>query len=337
MTDERVRIGVIGAGRMGRNHLRILSRLDSVDLIGLIEPDSANASEAVQKFQCQVFTSIDALCDQVDAVIVTAPSAMHGAIGLQVLKNKTHCLMEKPLAVTEQECLSLISTAEENGVILMVGHVERFNPAIQQLKSILDDGQRVFAYDARRMSATSSRISVVDGVMDLMVHDIDVISWLAGEKVKQISSVGTKEGSRDHFDYVVANLTFESGSIASITASRITQNKIRSLQVTSEKGLFEADFVNQSVDLYQQNSMREMPEGTSGSFLLDLTVGRVLINRAEPLMSEISHFVDCIRNNTPPLIDGKEAYAALKIAWAIQESLELTSENQGTIIHHECN
>jgi len=321
MTSEKIRFGVIGAGRMGRNHLRILSSLDRVDLVGLIDPDASAAEEAAKNFECKIFKSIDSLCEQVDAVTVTAPSTLHGEIGLQILQNRTHCLMEKPLATTDSECLGLIEAAEANGVILMVGHIERFNPAIQQLKNILEDGQRVHAFDARRMSSTSSRIQDVDVVMDLMVHDIDIVLWLAGENVKQVSAIGVSKNGGRHSDYAVANIIFESGSIASITASRITQNKIRTLQVTSESGLFEVDFINQSIDVYQQDAIRELTQGKAGNYMLDLTVGRVLVNRAEPLMSEVDHFVDCIRNQTKPLVGGHEAYDALQVAWTIRESL----------------
>lgn len=316
-----LRVAVIGAGKMGSNHLRIYSMLKGVELVAVVDPDEKKATEAGQRFGCQAFTSIDAIVGLVDAVTVAAPSSLHAEIGEYILSKGIHCLMEKPLAVTREECQRLIAAAEKHNVVFMVGHVERFNPAVRQLAAILQDGHAVHAIDARRMSFASSRITDVDVVSDLMVHDLDIILYLTGFKpLTALNAHGVRTGGGSGGDYVTALLSFSDGAVASITGSRITQNKVRTLQITSDLGFITLDYIAQEILIHRQRT--EPTQTAQGSYVFDLQIEKVLVRTAEPLMQEIQHFVDCVRTGAQPLVTGEHGLAALEIVWQIQQAIK---------------
>ena len=315
-----VRVGVVGAGRMGSHHLRIYSGLKGVELVGVVDDHAPAAAQAAERYGCRVFASPDELAQEVDAASVAVPSSLHADVAGRLLEAGVHCLVEKPLAVTEAECEALIDAAAARGLVLLVGHVERFNPVVRQLGEILKDDV-VHAIDVRRMSALSARINDVDVVADLMVHDIDVVLSLMGTDVtgvfaQEVTSVGS--GGRD---YVAATLTFEGGGIATLTASRITHNKIRELNVTADLGFITASYITQELLIHSQSRTAPTRDGAEPSYVLDLAIERVLIRPEEPLDVEIRHFVDAVANGTPPLVSGQDALDAMRYVWEIQRLL----------------
>jgi predicted dehydrogenase len=227
--------------------------------------------------------------------------------------------VEKPLATTEQDCLAMIAAAESSGAGLLVGHVERFNPVIQHLAQLLA-GARVFAIDVRRMSSVSARITDVDVVSDLMVHDLDIVRTLVGAVPQHVRAVGVWQDESANVDYAAASLVFPRGEIASLTSSRITQNKIRHYQVTCDLGSITADLLGRELLIHRQSKLA--PLAIAGTeFTLDLSVDRVFVRDAEPLFVELSHFVDVARGISPPLVSGAEALESLRLVWAVQHSL----------------
>lgn len=317
---DGLRVGVIGAGAMGRHHLRIYDNLKGVKLVGVMEPNREVAQAVADQYRIEVFADVEDMIRSVDAVSIASPSITHGKLGKIFLESGIHCLIEKPLAVTEEECISLIASAKQGNACLMVGHVERFNPAIQQLNAILNEGHEVHAVDVRRLSSTSGRITDVDVVADLMVHDLDIILSLVKSPVKDLTAKAVSTSGKGG-DYVTALLSFDGGALATVTASRITQNKVRELSVTTDFGLIQIDYSAQSLNIFRQgdSALKRMP-GDFGNYNLDIMTERALVRNAEPLILELQHFIDCVRTGKKPLVGGEEALKALQLVWQIQQS-----------------
>lgn len=234
-------------------------------------------------------------------------------------------MMEKPLACTEEECQRLISAAAKNNVVLLVGHIERFNPAVEQMGKLLSDTSKIRSLTAQRMSAASGRITDVDVSMDLMIHDVEVIQSLVKSPVVNIqaASVKTKESPMGK-DYITALLEFENGATANITASRITQARVRTLTVTTDTNYIDMDFINQSINVHSQGRMpyvnpENIPEWMN--YGLKGSVEQLFIPTNQPLSAELNHFLSCVRGEATPRISGQNALDALRVIWKIQEKL----------------
>lgn len=326
---EPLRVAVVGAGRMGENHLRIYNGLKNVHLVGLVDPDRARAAAAAARYDCTAFASIDELVGKVDAASVCVPSGLHAAVGCFLLDNGIDCLIEKPLAVSERECEALIAAAHQRNRILMVGHVERFNPAVQELANLLGNAYRVHAIDARRMSWTGTRVADTDVVLDLMVHDLDIVLWLMGKPVRAVSASGVHTSNARGQDYVTALLSFDDGEMASLTASRITETKVRELLLTTDLGYITVNYVSQEVLVFRQGGTKREPHhwSNTSSAVLDSVIERVVIRNAEPLVLELQHFVACVRAGTVPMVTGQNALDTLRVAHRIQADLARYSGN----------
>ena len=306
---------------MGSNHLRIYAGLKGAELVGVVDDDAARAEQAAARYGCRVFASAEALAGESDAATVAVPSTLHADVAGPLLEQGVHCLVEKPLATTEAGCEALIRAAESSGAVLLVGHVERFNPVVRQLGEILQ-GNVVHAIDVRRMSALSARITDVDVVADLMVHDLDVVLSLLGNDVTDVFAQGVRSDADAAPGYVTATLLFAGGSMATLTASRITHNKIRELNVTADVGYITASYLTQELLIHSQARTSGSTRGGAGStYVLDLSIERVLIRPEEPLDVEIRHFIDAVQNATPPLVTGQHALDALRFVWQIQRLL----------------
>jgi virulence factor len=316
--NKPIRVAVIGAGKMGQNHLRIYSMLKDVDLVAVVDLDKERVEHAATQYNCLAFTALEDVIGKVDAVTIAVPSSQHAEVGVFFLKNDIHCLIEKPLAVNDAECIELIETAEQRGVILLVGHIEHFNPAVQQLNRILADGQHMIqAVHVQRMSGNTQRITDVDVVMDMMIHDLEIVNSLVNQPLIDLSALAVGQGKETGLDYVSALLSFSSGTIANITASRITQNKVRKLAITSDIGYITLDYSAQELLIYRQ--AHESALVNSEGCVIDQAVERVLVRPTEPLIAEIQNFIHSVRVGVPLGVDGRKAHEALKIAWKIQD------------------
>lgn len=323
MTD--LRVAVIGVGAMGWNHARIYAALKGVDLVGVVDADCDRAARAAAEFDCPVLPSLEAASDVADAVSVAVPSTLHAEVAGPLLERGVHCLVEKPLAPTIQEAKELVAAAAASGAVLLVGHVERFNPAVQQLQTILEDGHEIAAVDVRRMSTVSSRIVDVDVVADLMVHDIDIVLELLGEDIVDIAARAVQVGDAQGDDYVTALLSFASGAVASLTASRITQNKIRTLQVTTDSSYFTVDYANQELIIYREGAAAawRQPDLDHGQYALELRADRVFVRSEEPLLRELRHFVQAARGKEAPAVTGQRAITVLELVDRVRENARI--------------
>lgn len=317
-----LRVAVVGVGNMGQNHVRGYSNLKNVQVVGVYDINSEKAEVIAKQYECAVFRELREIIGSVDAVSICSPSIMHIEHGLYFLKNDIACLIEKPLATTQDDCRTLMSAAEASSTVLMAGHIERFNPAVQTLSRILKSGNhKIFAMCASRMSMASKRISDVNVLLDLMIHDLDVVLSLVGAQPIAVAANSTRAKASDGADYVNALLTFEDGCIANLMASRITHNKIRTLNVSTDFGFVELDYINQDISIHRQDSDARL--GPDNTYALDVASERVLVRRVEPLVLELQNFVEAVRGECAALITGADGLAALQLVQRIQDQIEV--------------
>lgn len=323
--SNSVKVAVIGAGMMGKNHLKTYKAMPGIELVGVYDifPDACKA--AAETFGIRAFSSLEEVAANVEAVSVVTTSVTHCEVGLFFLNRGIHCLIEKPLAATEFECQKLIKAAADHNVTLLVGHIEQFNPAVEQMHKLLSDTTKIRSLTAQRMSAASGRITDVDVSMDLMIHDMEIILSLVKSPIVnvQAASVKTKDSPQGK-DYITALLQFENGATANLTASRITQARVRTLTVTTDTNYIDMDFINQSINVHTQGRMpyvnqEEIPEwmhyGLKGS------VEQLFIPTNQPLTAELTHFINCVKGKETPRISGQNALEALRVIWTIQNKL----------------
>ena len=322
---KNIKVAVIGAGMMGKNHMKTYKSLNGVELVGVYDIFPEAAKAAAETFGIRAFSSMEEVAENVEAVSVVTTSVTHADVGEFFLNKGIHCMMEKPLACTEEECQRLISAAAKNNVVLLVGHIERFNPAVEQMGKLLSDTSKIRSLTAQRMSAASGRITDVDVSMDLMIHDVEVIQSLVKSPVVNIqaASVKTKKSPMGK-DYITALLEFENGATANITASRITQARVRTLTVTTDTNYIDMDFINQSINVHSQGRMpyvnpENIPEWMN--YGLKGSVEQLFIPTNQPLSAELNHFLSCVRGEATPRISGQNALDALRVIWKIQEKL----------------
>ncbi|MBE6058626.1 MAG: Gfo/Idh/MocA family oxidoreductase [Clostridium sulfidigenes] len=320
-----VKLGVIGVGRMGSNHARICSRLRNIDLVGYCDIIREKANEASKTYNTKSFYDYKEMLNYVDAVIISTQSEFHYEIAKYYLQNKKHVLIEKPITIHDLEAEELIQIAEKNNVVLTVGHVERFNAVIEALNGVYRK-DKIIAINAKRMSPMDHRVKDIDVIMDLMIHDIDIIlNLLKPYKVTNIFASGRsvkKESLRlGHVDYAVANLVFENGVIANITASRVTEKKVRKLEIIEVERYVDVDYMDKSIEITSKfiPKINENASTRSLEYSQESIVERVSVNTTESLLEEDQCFVDSINQNKKPRVSGKDGLTALKIVKCIQE------------------
>ena len=326
-----IKVAVIGAGIMGKNHLRTYKNLSNFELIGVYDIFPEAAQAAAEAFGIKAFSSLEEVASSVDAVSVVTTSVTHAEVGEFFLNRGIHCLIEKPLATSKDECMRLINAAKSNNVTLLVGHIEQFNPAVEQMHKILNNSE-ICSLEARRMSAASGRITDVDVAMDLMIHDAEVVLSLVKSPVKNVYASSVKnEKFPSGKDYINALVEFENGVSASFTASRITQSRVRTLNVTTSNNYYDMDFINQSIAVHSQGRMHgvnqnDLPENMR--YGLKGSIENLFIMQSQPLNSELNHFANCILGKETPRITGEQALDALKVIWAVQSCLNFNKANE---------
>lgn len=333
--SNNLKVAVIGAGMMGKNHLKTYKNLQGVELVGVYDIFPQAAKAAAEMFGIKAFSSMEEVAANVDAVSVVTTSVTHCEVGEFFLNKGIHCLIEKPLAATEDECWRLINAAKKNNVVLLVGHIEEFNPAVEQLAKILSDSSKIRSLTAQRMSAASGRITDVDVAMDLMIHDIEVIQNLVKSPVKDVEAMSVRTSDNESGkNYISALVQFENGVTANLTASRITQARVRTLTVTTDTNYIDMDFINQSINVHSQGRMPYVNQESIPDWMnygLKGSVEQLFIPTNQPLQAELSHFVACINGNATPRITGEKALEALKVIWKVQEKLGFSSQQESVL------
>ena len=322
MTDAMVpvKVGVIGIGNMGWHHARVLSLLKDADLVGVADPDEQRGALATEQFGCRWFSDYRTMLEEVEAVCIAVPTLLHHSVGLACLEAGSHVLIEKPIAASQEEAAALIDAASRVGRLLQVGHIERFNPAFRELTKVVAN-EEVVVLEARRHSPHSDRANDVSVVLDLMIHDIDLVLELAKAPVVRLAAAGGRS-AEGPIDYVNATLGFENGVVASLTASKMSHRKIRSLSAHCRSSLVETDFLNHTLHIHRR--AHEWYSADHGELLYrnDGFIEEVSTTSIEPLYAELEHFLQCVRGRETPAVDGLQASRALKLADLIEQAVE---------------
>lgn len=309
-----LRVALVGAGVMGANHARVINGDRHSELAYVVDPDLQRAAAVARVSGARVVGDLEEVLGEVDAAVVAAPTEHHVELGCRFLEAGIAVLVEKPIASRIEDARRLVAAAQESGRPLAVGHVERFNPAVLELEAFVAEPEHI---DFRRISAftTRARESVV---RDLMIHDIDLARLLVGAEPVQVSAISRRRGQFD--DLVVALLTFESGVSATLTASRMGQQKIRDIAVTQKENYIHVDLVREDITIHRVHHVEFLAEGGprySQSGVIEIPY---LSQRGEPLALQWAHFVNCVRGESEVRVSGQDGLRALAIAEQIERA-----------------
>lgn len=320
-----LRVGVIGAGAMGRNHARVYHDLDGAVLVGVADTNLAAACAAAGRLGVPAYGSAEELLEQAQpqAVSVAAPTSEHLRTVLIALQGGAHVLVEKPIASTPAEAERMIAAAAAAGRVLGVGHVERYNPAVVELKRRLARGDlgRVFQVHARRLGPFPDRIRDVGVVIDLATHDLDVMRYLLGAEVTRVYAETERLVHTAHEDMLSGLVKFTSGVVGVLDVNWLTPTKVRELLVTGERGMFVANYLTQDLYFYENDyssgdlsNLRVLRGVSEGSMT------RLKLDRMEPLRAELAAFLDAAAGGAGPVVSGVDGLAALRVAALLVES-----------------
>ena len=322
---KKLPVGIIGVGHLGSLHAKMYAGISSAALVGVVDSDKARAEGIAREFNTKAFPSIDELLKHVSAVSVVTPTSTHFAIAEQAITRGVHVLIEKPITTTTAEAVSLVNLAKRKGVKVQVGHIERFNPALMALEKY---HLHPMFIESHRLAQFNPRGTDVAVVLDLMIHDIDIILSLVQSPVQSIEANGMAVVS-DNIDIANARLQFENGCVANVTASRISQKKMRKMRMFQRDAYISIDFseglaeVFRLVDENDASAKATMMLGeiTLGTRKRNIVYEQPEIKEVNALQYELEMFIDAVQNNKEPVVTAEEGMRALHVAHDIIEKI----------------
>ncbi len=302
---RKVRVGVIGVGRLGSIHARTYANIPSAELVGVCDTNLKRAAEIIQLYPgCRIFQHPSEIMAQVDALSIATPTETHYSIAQEALAAGRHLLIEKPITTNLSEADKLLSLAEQKEVVLQVGHIERFNSA---LEVVANQGKAPRFVECDRLGPFSPRVANVGVVIDLMIHDIDIVLSLVHSPIASIEAVGLKILTV-HEDIANARIQFKNGAVANLTASRVTPETLRKIRIFQEDAYLSLDYVKQELVVYRKEAGQ-------------IHAQHHPIQKEEPIKKELSSFIECVRTGKKPLVSGREAREALAVALEIVKQI----------------
>jgi predicted dehydrogenase len=308
---DRLAVGVIGVGYLGRFHALIYARHPDVELVGVVDTNPETAQRVAREAGCAAYTDPAELLGKVEAVSVVVPTTAHLAVTQPFLDRGVHVLLEKPIATTVAQGAEIVAAAARAGVVLQIGHLERFNAGVMALADRIDHPRFI---EAHRMSPFVARATDVDVISDLMIHDIDIILSLVDAEIEHISAAGTAVLT-DHIDIANARLEFSNGAVANVIASRVSREKMRRIRVFEHHRYQSLDFIEQRLDV-------AYPQERPGERWPEIVTERMAIEPVKPLDAEIEAFTRCVRTGEPPLVPGPVGLRALEVALQVKQKIE---------------
>jgi len=306
---NKVKIGIIGFGYMGTNHLRVYTELKDCEVVGIVDNSPEVLKKAKDLFNVNVYNSVEELlANDVDAVTVAVPTKFHYDIASKVINENIDLLIEKPITDDVNEAEKLVRLAKKKDVKLMVGHIERFNPMVQRVKTILDSTSLDDIYFCASYRLNPGIRTTDSAVIDLSTHDIDVFRYLLKSEVKEVDANAVFEN--DVEKHVVASLHFSNGIIATINSSLLYPMKKRELVILGKNSLIEGNYMSQDISIYTRKST----EDSLHFGKIEYEIAKPLIKNAEPLKIELRHFLDCIINDKEPIVTGEDGKKTLEVA-----------------------
>ena len=324
MNDNQVRIGVIGVGHLGQHHVKHYKTLDNVELIGVFDIDQERSSEISKKFDVKVFDNLNSILENVDALSIVTNTEHHYKIAEKCIKNKKHVFIEKPIAAMIGEADKLLSMAEQNKVLIQVGHIERLNPALLALNKYEIKPKFI---EIQRLAPYTSRGTDVPVVLDKMIHDIDILLSLVKVPIKKIQATGLSILT-DSIDIAHARMRFEDGTVASVMSSRIARDEVRKIKIFQKDLYATLDLLIGSTEIYEvvndKTSKYKMtiPFDYNGNTKL-IGYHKPDLSKGDPLRMELENFILSIQGKQQPIVSGKDGRDALEVAIKIQEMIIL--------------
>lgn len=312
MSLSKLKTGVIGIGHMGKYHVNVLAGLHSADheLIGVYDIDKEGAGKIAQQFRVKSYDEVDQLLKDCDAVTIAVPTAKHFEIAKKALENDCHVLIEKPITSSVEEAMELMELAQKQSKILQVGHVERFNGAVIELQKIVT---KPYYLETKRIAPFSSRIQDAGVILDMLIHDLDIVLNLVKSPLKDYYAVGEAIKGK-HEDIAVVSLKFENNTMASLMASRVSQAKERKMYVTQENSYIILNYTNQDIEIHRQASSANLTTPDEIRYSSESYVENLIVHKDNPLKGEHIHFHQCITGEQKPIVANEKDIETLKIA-----------------------
>ncbi len=323
MMKQDVRVGVIGVGRMGQRHCRNFANLRRAEFVGVYDARKEAADAIARQHDVRAFGELDALLDHVDAVSIAAPTPLHFSLAQRCIRRGVHVLIEKPITETVAEAELLVAEAKDrravdgSPLVVMLGHIERFNTAYIELKNVLE-GMTPLAINFRRLSAIGSSNTDVDVALDLMIHDLNLALDLVGRAPVSFDAAGLCVAT-NMLDHVTAQLHYAGGPLVGLTASRVTENKVRAIEVTAREAYLECNLLDKSVLVHRHTIGEYLSHNHRGvKYRQESIVERIQVPIFESLFLELQHFLDCIIDGTTPKTSAVDGLETLRLTESIR-------------------
>ncbi len=313
--SAKINVAVIGVGRLGSSHARVYKELPQAHLVGVCDSEHSRALSVAESLQTRPFFDYKELFSKTQAVSIATPTLTHYSIAKDFLSAGIDVLVEKPFTTTLKEADTLLAYAQKNKTIVQVGHIERFNSAFSAIKHICNEPKFI---EVHRLSGFPGRSLDIGVVLDLMIHDIDIVLGLVNSPIKRIEAVGINVLTQ-YEDIANVRITFQNGCVANLTASRISDESMRKIRIFLRNTYISLDYKNEEADIYRK--VGDQPEGNDWASSIPsqkITKESVWIKKEEPLKKELSSFLDCVNHRNKPLVSGLEGRQALKVALQIK-------------------
>lgn len=307
---KKIRIGVVGIGHLGNYHLQKYNKLPESEIVGIVDIVEERARSAAEEYGCEALYDHRGLIGKVDAVSVAVPTVLHHKIAKDFLQSGIDVLLEKPITKTLEEADELVSIADEKGTILQIGFVERFNPAIVSLGTVIESPLFI---ESHRLHPFGNRGTDVDVVLDLMIHDLDIILQFVKSEVLDVAAVGVSVLS-NKVDIANVRITFQNGCVANVTASRVTAKKLQKIRFFGLEGYHSVD--------YGKRELMSLGRRRGADGQIEIVQNDVTVTKHDPLEEEIKSFLNSVVKRTPPLVSGKDGRESLKLALSIIENMK---------------
>jgi predicted dehydrogenase len=314
---KRLRLGVVGVGYLGSLHAQKYAAVEGIDLVGLTDRDYGRAQAVARRYNTKAYKSHQELLPHVDGVSLAVPTVSHFEIGRDILDHGIHLLVEKPITLTLEDAEGLITLAKKRNAILQTGHIERFNPVVMEMESLIS--QPLFI-ESHRLNPYTKRGTDVDVVLDLMIHDLDIILHFVDSEIHRIDAIGLSAVS-GKTDFAHASIQFADDTRANLTASRVSTESVRTIRIFQPDSYISADYKNRKIGV-----TRFAVQGANGADLPQLTHTADEFQGSDPLADQIRSFVDAIKNCTEPKVTGVDGKKALSVALSIIEKIHRKGE-----------
>jgi len=308
---RKIKIAVIGVGKLGQHHVRILSKIKDVDLIAVVDILPDRAKKIASLYCTSLYTDYQKIFGLVDAVTIATPTPTHYQISKDFISQSVHCLIEKPITNNLDNAEEILNLAKEKNVILQVGHIERFNPAVIAARKYISEPKYI---ESRRLGPYDPRVSHIGVVLDLMIHDLDIVLSLVNSKIKDLDALGTSVFSKNE-DIANVRIKFSNGCVADLSASRISLTTFRKIRIFQLDSYISLDYQERKIKIYR----KKYPIVNSSK---DIEIIQPKLEKYEPLEKELSHFIECVKEGKKPLVTGEHGRDALELGLEILKKIK---------------